>query len=434
MLICKKSYNFVRNFGFMDSIASFPPHISKEEINNLPVVRFTGESIVVDSPAKVNEAVAYLSAHHLLGVDTESRPSFQRGVHYPTALVQIATDERCYLFRLSKIGMPPALAKLFADKSICKVGLAFRDDINGLRRLHDFRAENCIDLQSIIRRYGILDLGLQKIFAILFGQKISKSQQLTNWESDTLTHEQISYASTDAWATLRIYEHLQQDTPLPPKQVERMVRAEREAQIEHQHYLNQQNDIKHAVEVLKQGGIIIYPTDTVWGIGCDATNAEAVERLFAIKQRPQDKAMLVLVDSEETLRRFVPLIPDAAQQLLSVTHPEEAGDKIRPLTIIYPQASKALVRQLCAPDGSIGVRVTEEPFSKELCLQLQVPLVSTSANFAGSPTPKAFCEIHKDVLTSADYVCRSRRSERGNTQPSSLIKVDAHNHITILRH
>jgi ribonuclease D len=167
-------------------------------------------------------------------VDTEARPAFKRGVHYPTALVQISTLQRCYLFRLTHVGMPVEIAQIFADPNICKVGLAFKDDINGLRRRRDFKPANCIDLQAIVCKYGIMDLGLQKIFAIIFGKKISKAQQLTNWENSHLTPEQARYASTDAWATLSIYLALQQVKPLSKKAVDALKRAEKEAQIQRQ--------------------------------------------------------------------------------------------------------------------------------------------------------------------------------------------------------
>lgn len=213
---------------------SYIHRISKDLVQWMPVARFEGEVIIVDTPQKVHEAVAYLNRQQVLGVDTEARPSFTRGVHYPTALVQIATEQRCYLFRLTHIGMPQELADVFANPNICKVGLAFKDDINGLRRRRDFEPANCIDLQSIVGQYGILDLGLQKMFAICFGRKISKAQQLTNWENDILTPEQAQYASTDAWATLLIYKDLQNTNPLPRKVAEALHRADIEAQIAHQ--------------------------------------------------------------------------------------------------------------------------------------------------------------------------------------------------------
>ena len=209
-------------------------HYSKDLIQWLPLAAFGGEVIVVDTPEKVEEAVAYLSKQTAVGVDTESRPSFTRGVHYPTALLQIATKERCYLFRLTHVGMPQALADLFANPKITKVGLAFKDDIAGLRRRRDFKPANCIDLQTIVPKYGILDMGLQKIFAICFGRKISKAQQLTNWENSHLTPDQARYASTDAWATLLIYKDLMQTKTLPKAQVDALRQADREAQIAHQ--------------------------------------------------------------------------------------------------------------------------------------------------------------------------------------------------------
>lgn len=213
---------------------SYIHHYSKDLIQWLPLAAFGGEVIVVDTPAKVEEAVEYLSKQNAIGVDTESRPSFTRGVHYPTALLQIATEERCYLFRLTHVGMPQALADLFANPKITKVGLAFKDDIAGLRRRRDFKPANCIDLQTIVPKYGILDMGLQKIFAICFGRKISKAQQLTNWENSHLTPDQARYASTDAWATLLIYKDIMQTRPLPKAQVDALRQADREAQIAHQ--------------------------------------------------------------------------------------------------------------------------------------------------------------------------------------------------------
>lgn len=212
----------------------FANRITKEEVNALPVVGFEGEVVVIDRPEQVADAVSYLKSQKVIGVDTEARPSFTRGVHYPTALVQIASRERCYLFRLTHVGMPEELCGIFADSNICKVGLAFRDDLNGLRRRRQFVPRNCVDLQSLVGRWGIQDLGLQKIFAICFGKKISKAQQLTNWENSHLTPEQARYASTDAWATLEIYLLLQHTPPLPKEEAEALHRAELERMQQHQ--------------------------------------------------------------------------------------------------------------------------------------------------------------------------------------------------------
>ena len=223
-------------------------HISKELVQAMPVAAFEGEVIVVDREEQVHEAVAYLRTQPVIGVDTEARPSFTRGVHYPTALVQIASLERCYLFRLTHVGMPQELADLFADEKIRKVGLAFKDDINGLRKRRNFVPANCVDVQSMVAKYGILDLGLQKIFAICFGKKISKTQQLTNWENSHLTPEQARYASTDAWATLLIYEDLLAHEPLEQKEVEALKKEEKERMIEHQQQVQDQRLREQGIE------------------------------------------------------------------------------------------------------------------------------------------------------------------------------------------
>ena len=223
-------------------------HLSKDLLQWMPVQAFEGEVIVVDQPEQVAPAVEYLRTQKIVGVDTESRPSFQRGTHYPTALVQIASHERCYLFRLTHVGMPQELADFFADERVCKVGLAFKDDINGLRRRRNFTPANCIDIQKLVPQYGILDLGLQKLFAICFGRKISKSQQLTNWENTHLTPEQARYASTDAWATLLIYEDLLAHEPLAPEEVAALQREEKERMIEHQQEIQDQRLREQGIE------------------------------------------------------------------------------------------------------------------------------------------------------------------------------------------
>ena len=212
----------------------FEHKFAKELIQWLPIAQFDGEVIIVDDMSKVPDSIDYLSRQKYIGVDTESRPSFVRGIHYPTALLQMATEERCYLFRLSAIGLPKEIAAIFANPKICKIGLAFKDDLNGLRRHCNFKPANCIDLQSMVGRYGILELGLQKIFAICFGKKISKTQQLTNWENASLTPEQARYASTDAWATLLIYKELKATKPLPEAEAAELKRAELERQYLHQ--------------------------------------------------------------------------------------------------------------------------------------------------------------------------------------------------------
>ncbi len=213
---------------------TFAHKITKEQLQALPLTQFAGEVIVVDKEAKIADAVAYLSGFSVLGVDTETKPSFQTGQRYLPALIQIATRERCYLFRLNKIGLPEGIANILADPNIIKVGLAFKDDLNGLRKHRRFVQKNCIDLQKIVLNYGILDLGLQKIFAIVFGQKISKAQRLTNWENDILTPEQARYAATDAWATLSIYLELRATEPITQKEAQSLRQAEIQRLIAHQ--------------------------------------------------------------------------------------------------------------------------------------------------------------------------------------------------------
>lgn len=217
-----------------EKLNCYTPRIDKQAIQDMPIAVFDGEVTIIDQPEQVKEAVAYLRQQTVVGVDTESRPSFTRGIHYPTALLQIATEQRCFLFRLTHIGMPRMLCDLFADNSVCKVGLAFKDDLNGLKRRRNFMPRNCIDIQSMAWKYGILDLGLQKIFANCFGKKISKAQQLTNWENTTLTPEQARYASTDAWATLLIYKQLIATKPLPKQQADELRQKDKEAQQLHQ--------------------------------------------------------------------------------------------------------------------------------------------------------------------------------------------------------
>lgn len=190
-------------------------------------------------------------------------------------------------------------------------------------------------------------------------------------------------------------------------------------------------DIQAALRVLREGGIIVYPTDTVWGLGCDATNAEAVKRLYALKEREDSKSMLVLLDSPAKLNYYVTDVPETAWQLLEAGEcsPEEA---LRPITIIYPGA-RNMAANLIAEDGSIGIRITHEPFSKALCEQLRHPLVSTSANISGHPTARFYKEIEQAVLDRADYVCRFRREDDVPCEPSSIIKVNADGTFRIIR-
>ena len=198
-----------------------------------------------------------------------------------------------------------------------------------------------------------------------------------------------------------------------------------------------QEDIESAVRVLRDGGIIVYPTDTVWGIGCDATNADAVKKIYALKQRADSKSMLVLLDSAAKLDYYVD-VPEAAEMLLAmqsagVQNTKEAPfDEPKPLTIIYPHA-RHLAANLIAEDGSIGIRVTNEPFSRALCTQLRHPIVSTSANISGHPTAHFYHEIEQEILDGADYVCRFRRDDDMPHEPSSIIKVNGDGTFVVIR-
>lgn len=185
-------------------------------------------------------------------------------------------------------------------------------------------------------------------------------------------------------------------------------------------------DLQQALQVLREGGVILYPTDTIWGIGCDATNAEAVARVYEIKKRVDSKAMLVLLDGAGKLQGYMEKVPETAWMLL------EASNGQRPMTIIYPRA-KNMATNLLAEDGSVGIRITSELFSKALCEQFRRPIVSTSANISGEPAAKVFDEIPAELLEAVDYVCHYRREDKTTAQPSSIIKIDEKERITIIR-
>lgn len=197
--------------------------ISKEEINKLPVATFTGKITLVDESSKVEPSIAELRKNDIVGIDTETKPSFIKGVSHKVSLLQIATPEQCFLFRLNRIGFPKVLADFLADKNITKVGLSLHDDLRKLRKRHHFNPENFIDIQSIAKNYGIMELSLQKIYAIIFGKKILKSQRLSNWEKPQLTDKQLQYAAIDAWASLQIYLQLTKEEPLAKKEIEKLV-------------------------------------------------------------------------------------------------------------------------------------------------------------------------------------------------------------------
>lgn len=188
--------------------------------------------------------------------------------------------------------------------------------------------------------------------------------------------------------------------------------------------MTQAEDIKNAVEVLRKGGVILYPTDTVWGIGCDATNAEAVAKVYEIKHREDSKALICLVDSEGRLQRYVRDVPEIAWQLMEMSE--------KPMTVILDNAIN-LAPNLIAEDGSIALRITKEAFSKELCYRFQKAIVSTSANISGEPTAQNYRDISPELLEAVDYVCTSRRQEHKPHTPSSIVKVGRENEIKIIR-
>lgn len=183
-------------------------------------------------------------------------------------------------------------------------------------------------------------------------------------------------------------------------------------------------DIKKACEVMQAGGIILYPTDTIWGIGCDATNEEAVQKVYELKKRADNKAMLVLIDSTAKLNAYVSDIPDVAWDLINV------ADK--PLTIIYSDA-KNLAKSLLAADGSVGIRITNEAFSKKLCEYFRKPLVSTSANVSGELSPANFSEVSDTIKNGVDYIVGYRQDDRAKVQPSGIIKLGAGGLIQVIR-
>jgi ribonuclease D len=208
----------------------FKTKITKEEVNTLPVVIFEGKITLVDDLSKVNSAIEELRKSNVVGLDTETKPSFTRGTHHKVSLVQISTLDHCFLFRLNLIDFPAVLAEFLADQSIQKIGLSLRDDLIGLNKRHTFKPAGFIDIQTIAQHYGIMELSLQKVYAIIFGKKISKSQRLTNWENPELSDQQQRYAATDAWASLQIYLQLITEKKLSKKQLDKILFEQAEEQ------------------------------------------------------------------------------------------------------------------------------------------------------------------------------------------------------------
>jgi len=185
-----------------------------------------------------------------------------------------------------------------------------------------------------------------------------------------------------------------------------------------------EQDIKQAVDVLRKGGVILYPTDTIWGIGCDATNEEAVARVYKIKQRDERKALICLVDSDARLQRYVRQVPDVAWQLIDCI--------VKPTTLILDGAVN-LAPNLIGEDGSIGIRITQEPFSHELCYRFQKAIVSTSVNISGEPPAQNYRDIDPRIIEQVDYVCWTRHQEHKPHQPSSIIKLGMGGEVQVIR-
>lgn len=183
-------------------------------------------------------------------------------------------------------------------------------------------------------------------------------------------------------------------------------------------------DIRRAVEVMNKGGIILYPTDTIWGLGCDATNADAVRRIYDIKQRTDAKALISLVDSETKVQFYVKEVPEVAWDVMELSE--------RPMTVVF-DGGRNLAPNLLAEDGSVAIRITKEAFSKELCMRMKRAIVSTSANISGQPAPRCFSEISEEIKAAVDYICTSRQDEPPTQTASSIIKLGVGGEVTIIR-
>lgn len=184
------------------------------------------------------------------------------------------------------------------------------------------------------------------------------------------------------------------------------------------------DDLKKALEILIKGGLILYPTDTIWGIGCDATNEKAVDRIYAVKKRKDEKSMIILVESESQLSKYVSQIPEMALNLIRITD--------KPLTIIYPGAQN-IARNLVAKDGSIGIRIVRDTFCNTLINRFGKPVVSTSANMSGSTWPANYNDIDDHIIQSVDYVIKWRQQESAHDRPSGIIKLELNGEVKVIR-
>lgn len=189
-------------------------------------------------------------------------------------------------------------------------------------------------------------------------------------------------------------------------------------------YRYNKEDLQQALETLRKGGLILYPTDTIWGIGCDATNEEAVQKVFALKQRKEAKSLLLLVENLGRLTSYVEEVPDLAWDLITMSE--------KPLSIIYDKA-KNLAPSVVAEDGSVGIRVCKEPFVKALLQQFRKPIVSTSANVSGQPTPKTFTKISKEVKEGVNYVVVYRQEDTNTAASSSILKLQNDGQVKVIR-
>lgn len=188
--------------------------ITKEELAELPIEVFDGRIVLVDKIEQVKEACEVLSKTPVIGFDTETKPSFKKGVSHKVALLQLSTDDICFLFRLNVIGMPEPVMDILNNPNIKIIGLSLKDDFAALRKIGPFQPSNFIEIQALAKKYGIEDMSLQKIHGILFGKRITKGQRLSNWEADSLTDAQQMYAAIDAWSCLRIYKELMSRKPV----------------------------------------------------------------------------------------------------------------------------------------------------------------------------------------------------------------------------
>lgn len=182
--------------------------ISKDKIAQMPTVPYDGYITVIDTVDEALKAIEYLKTQSMLGFDTETKPSFRKGRSNKVSLIQISTDCRSFLFRVNKLGFIDELKQLLEDENVIKIGLSLKDDYGALRRLGDFNPSGFIDLQAYVKKFGIIDNSLQRIYAIVFGGRISKGQRLSNWEAPELSYAQQVYASIDAWSCLQLYRHL----------------------------------------------------------------------------------------------------------------------------------------------------------------------------------------------------------------------------------